>query len=69
MGWEIGLTVIIVQVMSIGQARVPLFCSRLGWFCAGRITLGLELGCLDRRKELNPGSLSAFLLSRSDYRC
>jgi hypothetical protein len=82
MGWETGLAVIIVQVMSIGQVRVPLLCRRshrtwannVGCRCAtaivqtaqrswarigesydGFITLGLERGCFDGCKELNPG--------------
>jgi hypothetical protein len=42
--------------------------ARIGEPCEGLVTLGLERDCLDRRKGLNPGSLSAFLLSRSDYR-
>jgi hypothetical protein len=42
--------------------------TRIGEPCDGLIMLGLERGCLDGCKELNPGSLSAFLLSRSDYR-
>ncbi len=42
--------------------------ARIGEPCAGLITLGLERGCLDGCKGLSPGSLSAFLLLRSDYR-
>ena len=95
MGWETGLAVVIVQVMSIGQARVPLLCrrshrtwasnvgcrcataivqtaqrswARISEPCGGRIALGLERDCLDECNELIPSSLTALLLSRSDYR-